>query len=440
MAIFHLAVKHASRSQGRSALAHATYIAREGPYARGRFAEQFVQVGHRNMPAWAQVEPTAFWAAADTHERANGRLYTELEIALPRELTLPDQLALTQAFLDTQIGTAHPCTWALHISRALDGAPQPHVHIMLSERTLDGVERGPAQFFRRAHPADPARGGAAKDPAWHQRDKVETLRVAWEATANQALTRAGLAVRIDHRCLEAQGLDRAPEPKLGPVQTALLRRGVATPESAQVLELRAHRAHLTRVDQAVEHVQAQLIDLTQVRAAREAQTPAPRLQEPLTPAEAARVARVLAEEPARRAAQTEARLTRLLAQVPDPAARLTTLLERGEAWFTTWTDYRRQQLERTTGLPHRLASAERVQGQLLDRVSLMGQDFGRVQTRTDQVVLVPWSRSLEPHRGQTVAIQVDAQQRLTRVLAVVPPRTPEWGHALGEERGLGRGG
>ena len=38
------------------------------------------------MPAWAQDEPlySACWQAADAHERANGRLYSEVQFALPR--------------------------------------------------------------------------------------------------------------------------------------------------------------------------------------------------------------------------------------------------------------------------------------------------------------------------------------------------------------------
>ena len=270
MAICHFAVKHASRGQGRSALAHATYIAREGPYAHGRFAEQFVHVEHHNMPPWAQADPHAFWAAADTHERANGRLYNELEIALPRELSADDRLALARSFIESQIGMEHPCTWALHVSRALDGGEQPHVHVMFSARTLDGIARGPDLFFKRANAAEPARGGAAKDPAWHERDKVLELREAWAATANRALERAGLETRMDPRSLEAQGIDRMPEPKLGPERTALLRRGIETPESAQVIDLRVYRERLGQVERAVEHAQGHVIDLAQARAEREA--------------------------------------------------------------------------------------------------------------------------------------------------------------------------
>jgi hypothetical protein len=467
MAIYHLAVKHASRSQGRSALAHANYIAREGPYAQGRFAEQFVQVEHRNMPAWAQEDPHSFWAAADTYERANGRLYTELEIALPRELSHTDQEALARSFIDSQIGTEHPCSWALHVSQALDGGAQPHLHVMFSERTHDGIDRGPDLFFKRANPDDPALGGAAKDPAWNHRDKVDELREAWAATANRALERAGLDIRIDHRSLEAQGIDRMPEPKLGPERTALLRQGIETPASAQVIDLRAARERLGYVERAVERAQGQVIDLAQARAEREArereqaerqaqeqarereqqerqaqeQAREREHGEPegldltrsdrLSPEEEARVERILAQEPAWRAAQDEARLERLMAQVEDPEARMASLLERADAWRATQLEQGRQQLERDTGLDHTFAGAERVTGRLVDRVELAREDFGRVLDRDGHMVLVPWTREMERHLERAVAIQLNAERQVTRVLAQAPTRERD----LGLDRG-----
>jgi len=472
MAIYHLAVKHASRRQGRSALAHATYIAREGPYAHGRFAEQFVQVEHRNMPAWAQEEPHAFWAAADTYERANGRLYTELEIALPRELSSTDQEALARSFIDSQIGTEHPCSWALHVSHALDGGEQPHVHVMFSERTHDGIDRGPDLFFKRANPDDPEHGGAAKDPAWNHRDKVEELREAWATTANAALERAGLALRIDHRSLEAQGIDRMPEPKLGPERTALLRQGIETPESAQVIDLRAYRERLGQVERAVEHTQGQVIDFTQARAEREAQAREqaerqaqeqarerehaerqaqeqaqeqarereqaeregqdPTQSERLSAEEAARVERLLARESVWRAEQEEAQIERLMARLGDPEARLAQLLQREEAWHAARLEEARQQLEHATGQEHTFAEAERVVGRLVDRVELAGADFGRVLDREDHLVLVPWTREMDQYLERSVAIQLDAQREVTRVLAEAP--------RMERDLGLDRGG
>ncbi len=260
MAICHLAVRHGNRRTGRRALVHVKHLARAGASGRGRGGDQCVHVEHRNMPPWAQDDPRAFWAAADTYERANGRLYTEIDITLPRELTRPAQVALARAFIDREIGTAHPCSWAVRVRRALDGGEYPYMLVMVSERTHDGVARGPAQFFTRADPTDPTRGGAAKDPAWNHREKVLALRVAWAETANRALAQAGLEVRIDHRSLAAQGIDRTPEPKLGPEQTALLRQGIVTPQAAEVLALRQDRAALARVEQEVARLQARRRD------------------------------------------------------------------------------------------------------------------------------------------------------------------------------------
>jgi hypothetical protein len=471
MAIYHLTVKHGSRSQGRSALAHATYIAREGPYAHGRFAEQFVHVEHHNMPIWAQEHPHTFWAAADTHERANGRLYTELEIALPRELSADDRLTLARDFVASQMGTAHPCTWALHVSRALDGGEQPHVHLMFSERTHDGIARGPHLFFRRANPTEPARGGAAKDPAWHERDTLLALREVWAATANRALEQAGLEARIDHRSLEAQGIDRLPEPKLGPERTALLRRGIETPESAQVIDLRAYREQLGRVERAVEHAQGQIIDLAQARAEREAraQEQAARQAQELTrereaqeearesqarepvereeqertrsdclsPEEAARVEQLIAREPAWRAEQDAARIARLMERLENPEARIAALLQREQAWHAARLEQARQQLEYATGQAHTFATTPRIAGRLVDCVELAGEDFGRVQDRANHLVLVPWTRELSQHLGQSVAIQLDAARQVTRVLAEAPRRERDLAEAHHRQRDRG---
>ena len=38
------------------------------------------------MPEWAQDDPRTYWAAADENERANGRLFRDIEFALPKEL------------------------------------------------------------------------------------------------------------------------------------------------------------------------------------------------------------------------------------------------------------------------------------------------------------------------------------------------------------------
>lgn len=66
---------------GKSRASHYAYINREGKYKR----DDIEQIESGNLPSWA-VDAQHFWKAADKYERANGRIYTELEISLPREL------------------------------------------------------------------------------------------------------------------------------------------------------------------------------------------------------------------------------------------------------------------------------------------------------------------------------------------------------------------
>ena len=54
------------------------------------------------MPAWAQDDPHAYWQAADAHERANGRLYSEVQFALPRELDAGGRRELPSTEMEPQ--------------------------------------------------------------------------------------------------------------------------------------------------------------------------------------------------------------------------------------------------------------------------------------------------------------------------------------------------
>jgi len=44
------------------------------------------------------------------------------------------------------------------------------------------------------------------------------LRARWAELSNTALERAGVATRLNHRSLKDQGVGRAPERHLGPVE------------------------------------------------------------------------------------------------------------------------------------------------------------------------------------------------------------------------------
>ena len=140
MAIYHLTVKTGSRYGGQSALAKSEYIEREGKYER-----QDDERAHResdNMPEWAEENPRAYWEAADEHERANGRLFREVEFALPRELNEGGQIELAREFARpslTSAGNGERLPYTLAVHRG--NGENPHAHLMISERANDGIER-----------------------------------------------------------------------------------------------------------------------------------------------------------------------------------------------------------------------------------------------------------------------------------------------------------
>ena len=212
MASYHCSVKVGGKGK---ASGHAAYIAREGHYAERDGYEDLEATGYGNLPAWAEHEPTLFWTAADRHERANGATYREIEIALPRELDPAQRQALVLDFIRQEIGDRHAHQWAIHNpGAALAGGEQPHAHLMYSERTVDGIERDPEQYFKRYNGQHPELGGCRKDSAGTEERLLET-RQRWAEAQNAHLQQHGHAARVDHRSLAEQGIDRAPEQHLG---------------------------------------------------------------------------------------------------------------------------------------------------------------------------------------------------------------------------------
>jgi hypothetical protein len=194
MAIVHVAFK--SSSQAPPAAAHAQYIAREGQYERRGGVEL---VEHGNMPEFAEADPHSFWVAADAYERANGRAYTELQLALPREMNSEERNALAREATRELMGDRFAYTMAVHNPLAKDNIDQPHMHLMFSERAVTEQTRGieEERFFKR--------NGAKKDPAWNDRNKPDEVREKWVEMMNRAMERAGQEQRLDARSWAEQG-------------------------------------------------------------------------------------------------------------------------------------------------------------------------------------------------------------------------------------------
>jgi len=83
----------------------------------------------RSKPrGWARCrlgarDPSAFWRAADTHERENGNAYREFELALPRELSRDHQLALVERFIERELAANTPISGRCTLIRPAMEAP-----------------------------------------------------------------------------------------------------------------------------------------------------------------------------------------------------------------------------------------------------------------------------------------------------------------------------
>ena len=201
VAIYHLDVKTGTRGGGQSASAKYDYLGREGRYAQD--AEELEHRESGNLPAWAQDDPRAYWEAADEHERVNGRLFQQVEVALPVELDERQRLALARSFSERLTKEERlPYTLAIHRGGA-EGS-NPHMHLVISERANDGLERSAEQWFKRANGKQPERGGAKKSRTMMDKHWIAQTRPVWEQEINRALQRAGQQDRVDHRSLAAQ--------------------------------------------------------------------------------------------------------------------------------------------------------------------------------------------------------------------------------------------
>lgn len=216
MASFHYRIKSGKKG---TAAEHSIYIAREGKY---RDRDDVLWTGNGNLPDWANGNPRLFWQMADRHERANGAVYREHEVALPNELDLEQQHALVDKLVQHLVGDK-PYQYAIHApAAALAGVQQPHMHLICSDRRPDGLARPAHILFKRPNPKDPSLGGCKKDSGGRTplqvRDDLIATRKMIADLQNEALAESGHAVRVDHRSHKERGIERQPERHLGPAR------------------------------------------------------------------------------------------------------------------------------------------------------------------------------------------------------------------------------
>ncbi|MBK3735241.1 hypothetical protein GAY29_19435 [Azospirillum brasilense] len=251
---YHCQVKPVSRSTGRSVVAAAAYRAGvcltdrlTGIVHDYRLKAGIVLAEVIVPPGCAWANRAALWDAVEAKARANGRLATECELAIPHELTPEQAAALVRGFA-AEVVAEHrvAADVAIHRPHRRQGGGDPrnaHAHVLFSHLpvTPEGLGKPASKVF----------AGAAA---------VEAIRSRWCEHVNRAYAAAGLDKRQDHRSYRSQGLDLAPGQHLGPQATALERAGVPTApgdhnRAAREVNSARHRAHrLEAHSQAVERL------------------------------------------------------------------------------------------------------------------------------------------------------------------------------------------
>lgn len=180
MAIFHLSFSNGKVGKG---LAHFKYIMGEDRYS---YKENEVIYEKHNMPPHVSAED--FWHSADAYERANGRVYKEIRIALPNGFTKKENQDLLNKFLEKELGNDFYYSAVIHDKDSSeDEIRNVHAHIMICPRKIDGIERDMKQFFSRYNSKNVEEGGALKDPYWNKKETLTHFRESWEETLNNAL-------------------------------------------------------------------------------------------------------------------------------------------------------------------------------------------------------------------------------------------------------------
>ncbi|MFK0164862.1 Ti-type conjugative transfer relaxase TraA [Rhizobium sp. NPDC090279] len=250
MAIMFLRAKLISRGAGQSIVSAAAYrhrtkmmdeqVGTKFCYSAG--ADELI---HEELalpddtPAWLRTvidgrsvagASEALWNAVDRFEtQCNAQLAREIILALPNELSRKENIALVRDFVrENLVSRGMVVDWVYH-----DKKGNPHVHVMTTLRPLT------AEGFGLKHVAivddsgeplrlktpDRPKGAIIYRPWAGNKATMEEWRLAWAQTVTHHLTLAGHDIRIDGRSYEEQGLRGMGQRHLGPIRTALLRKG-----------------------------------------------------------------------------------------------------------------------------------------------------------------------------------------------------------------------
>jgi Ti-type conjugative transfer relaxase TraA len=218
VAIYHFSAKVISRANGSSAVASAAYrsASRLEDERLGRSHDFSNKTGvvHSEVMApegspehWQDRE--VLWNEVEAGEvRKDAQLAREIEFSIPREMSQAQGVELARDFVSQEfVDRGMVADLNVHWDIGPDGLAKPHAHVMLSMR-----EAGPEGFGKKVR-------------EWNSTELLTGWREAWAEHVNTRLAELDIDARVDHRTLEAQGIDLEPQHKIGPAGARRLDRG-----------------------------------------------------------------------------------------------------------------------------------------------------------------------------------------------------------------------
>jgi ATP-dependent exoDNAse (exonuclease V) alpha subunit len=206
MAIYHCSVKTIGRSGGSSAVNSAAYRSGEKLFDESIektffYSGKSQDVMHKEImvpsnvkvPDWVYSREKLWNAVELSEKRKDSQLAREIEISLPREFTIDQNIALVREYVNGEfVDKGMIADVCLHYGMKGDNY-NPHAHVMLTMREI-----GPEGFGK-------------KEVSWNKRALLNQWRESWAEVSNKHLSLNGYEMSIDHRSLKAQGIDLIPQ-------------------------------------------------------------------------------------------------------------------------------------------------------------------------------------------------------------------------------------
>lgn len=263
-ALYHMRAKIFQRSKGRSSVAAAAYRSasllhdeRTGEtfdYRKKHCVESFI-LAPTDAPEWVQ-DREQLWNRIEAAERNKAaQVAREVEISIPRDIPESQWKAFAEEVCSRYVEAGAVVDIAIHAPTAADKNPNPHIHAMLTMRSLDasretGFAKAKSASIEQIFSSGGRYGGQRGDAL-----KAERARIA--DIANRYLAAAGSPRRVTHRSWADLGIDREAEPDMGETRLhAVKGRKKHDRKTAQVSAIRAARKTENELTQIEEEIMA----------------------------------------------------------------------------------------------------------------------------------------------------------------------------------------